>query len=844
MLQCRGRIEHERDVIRCVEVRRGLERGDQHPGEREAENSGEGDLVFSALTQSGVGASSMVLPESHFTTRQGFEAVWRRLAPEGRVALVFHNPAYAYRALATAAAALGVAANLSDADVLARAVLLYGDDDPHRVLLILQKQPVSSATAATVAGLAARLGLRIIHLPPEQAGGLGRVLGGEITLAQHLSALDRSVGVQSRMVATDDRPYFLDLDLEVPGALTVLLLTGLVALGLVAGLAPGNPGGRIRRRSLLLSAGCIGTGFMLFELQTIGALARAFGDPTAGAVAGLVTVLGAGSATSLLIERYRRARGLSLELSLLPVAAALACLAVGSAGGYPTAFVGSLLSAAPLLALAAVVGVAASAGYAALLCWTDGDDTRLVPWLWAANTAGTLIGGVAAVAAPADRRARLVMADRGRLLRARCGPRCSPTRRSKMRPPSSGSSRLAHNRVTTDAGGVEVREPGFDSIVELAQRLISIPSRGGIDPPDTVISEIGQWLAEHALAPHLLHSPDGAPVGVAVDIGSGGAPRYCLNACLDTAPFGDIAAWSGPPTAAAVRDGWLFGRGAADCKTAISIFSHIGLAVAARPGEFAGTLTLLFDADEHTGGFGGVRAYAATHARPDGVMIGYPGLDEILVGARGFWRGRLSVSGRSGHSGGRAAAADNAVVKAAALVAALADAEIPIDDDGGFPLGPKLTVTGIRGGEGYSVVPDRCVVSVDVRLTPRHDAGWADRLVRELCRSLDGAIPSRQPTTIEPEETWPAYQLPATSRLAGSLRAAVRRALGREVPLTVAGPSNIGNFLAALGTEATCGFGVSYRNLHGADEAIDMASIPLVYDAYLAAVGELISARP
>lgn len=49
--------------------------------------------------------------------------------------------------------------------------------------------------------------------------------------------------------------------------------------------------------------------------------------------------------------------------------------------------------------------------------------------------------------------------------------------------------------------------------------------------------------------------------------------------------------------------------------------------------------------------------------------------------------------------------------------------------------------------------------------------------------------------------------------------------------LTVAGPSNIGNYLAALGTEATCGFGVIYRNLHGADEAIEMASIPLVYDA-------------
>lgn len=253
---------------------------------------------------------------------------------------------------------------------------------------------------------------------------------------------------------------------------------------------------------------------------------------------------------------------------------------------------------------------------------------------------------------------------------------------------------------------------------------------------------------------------------------------------------------------------------------------------------------MLFDADEHTGRFGGIRAYTASRDRPDGVMIGYPGLDEIVVGARGFWRGRLHVSGRSGHSGSRSAPVENAIVKAATLVSRLSEIEIPVEADGSFPLGPKITVTGISGGHGYSIVPDGCIVSVDIRLTPRHDAGWADTLVRQLCRSLDEAIPSRQPTLVEPETTWPAYQLPATSRLAASLRVGARRALGHEVPVAVAGPSNIGNFLATMGTEATCGFGVAYRNLHGTDEAIELASIPVVYDAYLGAVCDLLTSRP
>ena len=84
-------------------------------------------------------------------------------------------------------------------------------------------------------------------------------------------------------------------------------------------------------------------------------------------------------------------------------------------------------------------------------------------------------------------------------------------------------------------------------------------------------------------------------------------------------------------------------------------------------------------------------------------------------------------------------------------------------------------MTAIDGGEGYSVVPDRCVVSVDCRVTPGHDAGWAERLVRELCRSLDDEIPTRRPTIVEAQNSWPAYRLPPTSRPARPRRLPGRR---------------------------------------------------------------------
>jgi succinyl-diaminopimelate desuccinylase len=48
----------------------------------------------------------------------------------------------------------------------------------------------------------------------------------------------------------------------------------------------------------------------------------------------------------------------------------------------------------------------------------------------------------------------------------------------------------------------------------------------------------------------------------------------------------------------------------------------------------------------------------------------------------------------------------------------------------------------------------------------------------------------------------------------------------------IAGPSNIGNYLAGLGIQATAGFGVDHKGLHGTDERIRIGSIPSVQAAY------------
>ena len=372
------------------------------------------------------------------------------------------------------------------------------------------------------------------------------------------------------------------------------------------------------------------------------------------------------------------------------------------------------------------------------------------------------------------------------------------------------------------------------SVLELARDLVRIPSRGGIDPYDPVLDCMASWLDGHGLEYRRLTGPGGATVALACEVtGARPGPRYVLDACLDTAPFGDESAWRRPPTSAIIAGGWLDGRGSSDSKAGAAIFAHVIARLKAAADRWAGSVALLLDVDEHTGAFGGARAFFEDPAAPrvDGVMIGYPGHDHVVTGGRGVLRTRLHVHGVAGHSGSSSTVTPSAIAKAAALVSRLHEAELPGPAGPGFPLPARLTVTAISGGEGYSAVPDLCVVNVDVRLTPAFDTQAALKVVQDAAAEIDNGWPGTQPTYVEVTTSWPPYALPGDSPLRAALLSAARDA-GLAVQAKVAGPSNIGNYLAGLGIPATAGFGVAYEGLHGTDERVRIDSIPPVQAAY------------
>jgi succinyl-diaminopimelate desuccinylase len=220
-------------------------------------------------------------------------------------------------------------------------------------------------------------------------------------------------------------------------------------------------------------------------------------------------------------------------------------------------------------------------------------------------------------------------------------------------------------------------------------------------------------------------------------------------------------------------------------------------------------------------------------------MIGYPGMGQIVAGCRGFVRCRLQIHGIAAHSGSVHDRGVNAISRALALGQRLQSLPLPAADDG-FALPPQLTITGMRGGgEGFSQVPDLCEMKLDIRLTPTFTDPLAREAVGGVVSDVDAQCPQAPRTEVVWHDGWPAYRVPASHPLVSAMRESCRAELGRDVPIGLVGPSNIGNYLSSRGVPALCGFGVRDEGIHAANERIELATIEPVYRIYHGALRQL-----
>ncbi|MGY0611673.1 MULTISPECIES: succinyl-diaminopimelate desuccinylase [unclassified Luteimonas] len=318
-----------------------------------------------------------------------------------------------------------------------------------------------------------------------------------------------------------------------------------------------------------------------------------------------------------------------------------------------------------------------------------------------------------------------------------------------------------------------------------------------------------------------------------------GDPVLVLLGHTDVVPPGPREAWDSDPFVPEVRDGVLYGRGAADMKGSVAAFViALEQYVAANP-DHAGTVALLLTSDEEGDAIDGVRRVADEFRRRgqriDWCITGEPSSthrlgDLLRVGRRGSLSAALTVHGVQGH----VAYPDKARNPVHDALPALAELVARRWDDGHGTFPPtSLQVSNIAAGTGATnVIPGSLHVDFNLRYNPNWDAPRLESEIESMLarHGLDFGI--RWHRSGEP------FFTPE-----GPLRAAARDVLGRVAGAppeeSTGGGTSDARFIAPLGAQCI-EVGPVNASIHKVDENVSVADLEALPELYLALIERLL----
>ena len=375
----------------------------------------------------------------------------------------------------------------------------------------------------------------------------------------------------------------------------------------------------------------------------------------------------------------------------------------------------------------------------------------------------------------------------------------------------------------------------MSEVLELACELIS---RASVTPDDAGCQALlGARLARAGFAIESLRF--GQVDNLWASHGSG-APVLVLLGHTDVVPPGPTRAWASDPFVPVVRDGVLYGRGAADMKGSVAAFVVAAERFVAAHPDHPGTLALLLTSDEEGDAIDGVRKVAATFRergqRIDWCITGEPSStarlgDLLRVGRRGSLAGTLVVKGVQGHVA-YPHKARNPIHQAAPALAEL----VARQWDAGYESFPptSLQISNLHAGAGANnVIPGELQVLFNLRYNPHWDA---PRLEREITALLDRH-------GLEYELRWHRSGEPFHTP-EGRLRAVAREVLagfsGAPPEESTGGGTSDARFIAPLGAQCI-EVGPVNASIHQVDEHVSVADLEALPDLYLRLVERLLS---
>ncbi len=317
------------------------------------------------------------------------------------------------------------------------------------------------------------------------------------------------------------------------------------------------------------------------------------------------------------------------------------------------------------------------------------------------------------------------------------------------------------------------------------------------------------------------------------------APLLCFAGHTDVVPTGPLEQWSSDPFTPAIRNGCLYGRGAADMKASLAAFITAIEAFVAQHPQHKGSIALLITSDEEGPAVNGtvkvVETLKARNEMLDYCIVGEPTCvsslgDTIKNGRRGSLSGYLTVHGVQGHIA-YPHLAKNPIHLAAPAIAELAG----ITWDNGNEYFPPTTwhISNINGGTGATnIIPGAVSLIFNFRFST---ASTVESLQSKVHEVLDRHA-------LKYDLKWELSGRPfltPKADLANAMSTAIAQVTGIEPELSTSGGTSDGRFIADICPQVI-EFGPCNATIHKLDEHVAVADIEKLSQIYQKTLEQLL----
>lgn len=308
-------------------------------------------------------------------------------------------------------------------------------------------------------------------------------------------------------------------------------------------------------------------------------------------------------------------------------------------------------------------------------------------------------------------------------------------------------------------------------------------------------------------------------------------PLLVFAGHTDVVPTGPLAQWNTPPFEPTIKDGMLYGRGAADMKTSLAAFITAIEAFVKEHPDHPGSIGLLITSDEEGVAVNGtvkvVEALKARNERIDYCIVGEPTSSQVVGdmiknGRRGSLSGKLIVKGVQGHI-----AYPQLVKNPIHMVApAIKDMVDTVWDAGNDYFPPtSWQISNINGGTGATnVVPGEVEILFNFRFST---ASTAESLQQRVHAILDS---HGLDYSLVWELSGKPFLTPEGS-LVSAISGAIEQAYGIKPALSTSGGTSDGRFIADI-AEQVVEFGPLNATIHKINECVAVADIEPLQHAY------------